>query len=114
MGNEPIRGIDNDKLDEIILQLYSVKEDLNITFSNIRGLIDELSKYYKSSVGSSYVSKFNSLANGNFETVLDNIDSYANDLKSAKDNYITFDAKLSAQIIEDTKQFSLEGKEGKK
>lgn len=97
----PMIGINSEAFDDLILKFYDVKEELNLTFNNLNSLIDSLGDNYQSDTGKSLVESFNNFANTNFPSVLENIDSYIRDLKTAKENTNLFDTKLSAQILEE-------------
>ncbi len=95
-------GMNYNSYDEMLLKIYKIKEDLNITFNNINSSVDSLSDCYKSEVGKAFIESFKDFSNANFNTTLENIDTYIKDLKNAKENIQLFETKLSAQILDDT------------
>lgn len=100
-------GINNQSFDELILGFYKVKEELNASFTSLNSLVEELEGEYRSESGRDLVGKYRSFAEANYNTILENIDSYIKDLKSARDNVNSFDSKLSVRIENEVEQFML-------
>ena len=95
-----IIGINISVFDELILQFYQIKEDINNSFNKMNSLVDLLDMCYNTDAGKNLISKYHTFANNNYQTILDNFDSYIKDLKSVKENKTLFDQQLSTRIAE--------------
>lgn len=93
----------NDKaFNELIMKFYDIKEDLNEVFDALNSLVDSLEMCYDSESGRKLVDDYHTFRDANYGIMLENIESYVTDLKTARNNLEAFDAKVSMQIKEDT------------
>ena len=79
MSNEII-GIKEEKLKKLILEIYDYRDKISKILETADILVNETKNYYKSEDGELYRKKFAIFAN-NFDIMLKNIKSYADDLE---------------------------------
>lgn len=83
MADEKLVGINEAKLDSLILQIGEIAERINNKFNLIEQLISETSSYFQCEIGTNYRLKFNG-TKSNFEIVNKNILNMAADLVNVK------------------------------
>lgn len=83
MADEKLVGINEAKLDSLILQIGEFAERINNKFNLIEQLVSESSSYFQCDPGTDFRLKFNS-TKSNFEIVNKNILNMAADLVSVK------------------------------
>ncbi len=83
MADEKLVGINEAKLDSLILQIGEIAERINNKFNLIEQLVSDSASYFQCGIGTDFRLKFNN-TKSNFEIVNKNILNMAADLVSAK------------------------------
>ena len=82
-GSNSPRGINEGKLQDTVMQLYSAAEKLKSCFNLIDGLQEKIKDCYKSDNSQEYQRKFYAFRN-NFDIVVGYIEGYAMDLNKVR------------------------------
>lgn len=81
-----LNGINETKLDKMILDLRNYVEKINRTLNQISEVVDDTKNYFSSQSGNLYRKKY-SLLEANFSTIKNNLLSYSDDLLKVKFRY---------------------------
>ena len=99
-------GINEEKLDKLILDIYNYCEKINVTLNQVSDVVEDTKVFYTGDVADSFRKKF-SLYSSNFLNIRANLCSYADDLIKLKSkiNLIDYNSastvKRSANSIDD-------------
>lgn len=96
MQNES--GINEEKLNKLILDIYNYSEKINKTLNQISEVVDKTKKIYSSKEADLYRSKYENFR-VNYVNVIKNINRYAEDLILVKQKYSNFDINASKRVL---------------
>ena len=84
--------IKEEKIKELILRIYDYRDEISKILDKISVIVNSTSKYYISSDGEKFRQTYNSFSY-NYNTLLDNIKSYGEDLSKVIKKYQEMDIK---------------------
>lgn len=84
--NNDVVGVNEKKLDDLVLNIYSLSDQLAKIFEKIEENVSSTNNFYQSSDGDAYRKKFYQYI-GNFDTVVSNMRLYGDDLLRVKFHY---------------------------
>ena len=95
-------GINEEKLNKLILDIYDYSEKINNTLNHISEIVMKTKNCYNSKEAELYRKMYDDYKT-NYVNIIKNINSYADDLLTLKRKYINFDVdmknKVSLQIV---------------
>lgn len=92
MNDESLVGINEGKLDSLILQIHDYAERINNKFNLLEQLVYDSQSFFQCDVGDEFRTKFGE-TKSNFTIVNKNILNIASDLVRVKENYINTNDK---------------------
>ena len=101
VAGSSLRGINEQTINQLNLDIYDYVEKINNTLSQIEHLVDESRSYFISDDGEDFRRRFESLS-VNFPIVCQNILSYVDDLNKAKIGVTTMSQTASGSMHEAT------------
>ena len=101
MENTNIKGINENEIDSITLNLYNYVEKIKGVFNSIDLIVDSTSDYYIGSDGDHFRAVYN-LFRDNYQIVYEKISVYADALKKTQMTIIDFDKVLKSNIESQT------------
>lgn len=90
-------GINEEKLNKLILDIYDYSEKINNTLNSISDLVMKTKDYYNSKEAELYRKKYDDYKT-NYVNIIKNINSYADDLLTLKRKYINFDVEMKNKV----------------
>lgn len=91
-------GINEEKLNSLILDIYNYSEKINKTLNQISEVVDKTKKIYSSKEADLYRNKYENFR-VNYVNVIKNINRYAEDLILVKQKYSNFDINASKRVL---------------
>lgn len=91
-------GINEKKLNSLILDIYNYSEKINKTLNQISEVVDKTKKIYSSKEADLYRNKYENFR-VNYVNVIKNINRYAEDLILVKQKYSNFDINASKRVL---------------
>lgn len=96
--NDVVVGINESKIDALILEIIEIANRVNDKFYQIEDNINDTQKYFKCSQADEFRKKFKELSS-NFTNIKSNIVSISNDLIEIKKRYISSNSKTIDSTI---------------
>lgn len=93
-------AINDDLFDDLLMKFYKIKEEMHETFGTIDTLVEAYGNSFVSESNKKLLNEYRIFRDGNYGVLLENLETYIEDLKMARTNYDTFDTELSLQIHE--------------
>lgn len=90
-------GINEQKLDRLILDIYDYCDKINNTLNQITEVVEETGNFYKGELASTYRKKYR-VFRSNFSVMRKNFVSYATDLTKIKNRMNTIDDKMTVSM----------------
>lgn len=92
-----LAGINEDKIDRLILDIYDYADKVNSIFNRIDELVDSTKDFYNCESAELFRNKFLEFKQ-NFKVVNENILGYAGEITSAKNNYKKRESEMVMQV----------------
>ena len=88
------RGINEDAVNKLILDIYNYEEKINKTLDQISTVVENTKEFYQCESANEYRNKFN-MFSANFNIINKNLLSYADDMIKLKNRYKVIDSNVA-------------------